>query len=122
MIESGTVSHNIEAGIGTITFSHPRANSLPGALLRSVASTIEELGSNPSARIIVVQSEGQKVFCSGASFDELQSVKTLEQSKNFFSGFAKFQLFDRVKDHEVLKRIFLPRHYFSFNQQYLYYQ
>jgi methylglutaconyl-CoA hydratase len=39
---------------------------------------------------IVLKSEGEKAFCSGASFDELLQVENEEQGIEFFSGFAAF--------------------------------
>ena len=88
MNTSGNVYSSIEKGIGTITFFHPQSNSLPGILLRQLASEIEKLGNDASCKVIVLQSEGEKTFCAGASFDELVSLETLEAGKMFFSGFA----------------------------------
>lgn len=82
------VKSNINDGIGTITFFHPQSNSLPGEILRKLASEIEAMGNNADAKVIVLQSEGEKAFCAGASFDELISIKDLETGKKFFSGFA----------------------------------
>lgn len=82
------VKSTINDGIGTITFFHPQSNSLPGEILRTLASQIEEMGKNEDAKVIVLQSEGDKAFCAGASFDELISIKDLETGKKFFSGFA----------------------------------
>lgn len=82
------VKSNITEGIGTITFFHPQSNSLPGDILRKLASEIEAMGKNDDAKVIVLQSEGEKAFCAGASFDELISIKDLETGKIFFSGFA----------------------------------
>jgi methylglutaconyl-CoA hydratase len=84
----GSVKTKIENGIARITFFHPQSNSLPGEILRSLASEIEKAGSNPDVKVIVMQSEGEKAFCAGASFDELISIKDLETGKKFFSGFA----------------------------------
>ncbi|MBL7923680.1 MAG: enoyl-CoA hydratase/isomerase family protein, partial [Bacteroidia bacterium] len=75
-------------GIATITFSHPQSNSLPGTLLRELAAAITEAGKHPEARVIVLQSEGEKAFCAGASFDELVSISDIETGTSFFSGFA----------------------------------
>ncbi len=77
-----------ENGIATITFFHPQSNSLPGEILRKLASEIEAAGKDPSAKVIVLRSEGEKAFCAGASFDELVAIKDMEQGKKFFSGFA----------------------------------
>jgi methylglutaconyl-CoA hydratase len=82
------VKSNINDGIGYITFFHPQSNSLPGEILRTLASEIELMGKNAEAKVIVLQSEGEKAFCAGASFDELISIKDLETGKKFFSGFA----------------------------------
>lgn len=88
MNEQGKVTSAIQNGIGYITFFHPQSNSLPGELLRNLADEITAMGSNPNAKVIVLQSEGDKAFCAGASFDELISIKDFETGKTFFSGFA----------------------------------
>lgn len=75
-------------GITTITFYHPQSNSMPGKLLRKLAENIENAGNNNNTKVIILQSEGEKAFCAGASFDELISIKDLETGKTFFSGFA----------------------------------
>ena len=87
-MENGKVNSKIENGIATVTFFHPQSNSLPGELLRTLANEITKLGNNTDAKVIVLQSEGEKTFCAGASFDELISIKDLETGKTFFSGFA----------------------------------
>ena len=70
-MENGFVKSEIKNNIGYVTFFHPQSNSMPGELLRSLANEIEKMASNDEARVIVLQSEGQKAFCAGASFDEL---------------------------------------------------
>lgn len=84
----GRVTTTIKDHIAFITFFHPQSNSLPGLILRKLAEEIDSAGRNPEARVIVLQSEGDKTFCAGASFDELVSIENLEQGKVFFSGFA----------------------------------
>jgi methylglutaconyl-CoA hydratase len=84
----GTVQVNNKNGVSEITFFHPQSNSLPGELLRTLASEIEKSGNDASVKVIVLRSEGDKAFCAGASFDELISIENLEQGKKFFSGFA----------------------------------
>jgi methylglutaconyl-CoA hydratase len=82
------VKSEIKNGIGTITFFHPQSNSMPGQQLRNLATEIEKLGKDDSAKVIVLKSEGEKAFCAGASFDELIAIKDLETGLKFFSGFA----------------------------------
>jgi len=84
----GTITSTIENGIGTITFFHPQSNSMPGTQLRNLAAEIEKLGKDELAKVIVLQSEGEKAFCAGASFDELISIKDIDTGLKFFSGFA----------------------------------
>lgn len=89
MIETGSVETRNEQGVGYITFYHPQSNSLPGVLLRKLAEEITAMGKDDAVKVIVLQSQGEKAFCAGASFDELIKIDTLEKGKTFFSGFAQ---------------------------------
>ena len=82
------VQTSINDGIAKIIFFHPQSNSLPGEILRKLAAEISTAGQNQAVKVIVIQSEGEKAFCAGASFDELISIKDLATGINFFSGFA----------------------------------
>src|SRR6187402_1370799 len=84
----GYVNHTIEHGIATIEFFHPSSNSLPAAILKDLARTINDVGIDAKVKVIVLQSAGDKAFCAGASFDELVAISTETQGKEFFSGFA----------------------------------
>lgn len=75
-------------GITTIEFFHPQSNSLPGNLLSQLAHEIHFSGTHEESKVIILKSAGEKVFCSGASFDELSSINNLEEGAKFFSGFA----------------------------------
>jgi methylglutaconyl-CoA hydratase len=85
---NGKVDVQNKNGIAEITFSHPQSNSLPGDLLRTLAAEIEMAGKDQLVKVILMKSEGEKTFCAGASFDELISIKTFDEGKLFFSGFA----------------------------------
>ena len=78
-----------DMGIGLITFGHPMSNALPGHILQTFADTITELAADQRTKVLVLQSQGSKAFCAGASFDELISIQDLETGLEFFSGFAK---------------------------------
>ncbi|HJN63658.1 MAG TPA: enoyl-CoA hydratase/isomerase family protein [Flavobacteriales bacterium] len=82
------VKLNIENGIGTIEFFHPKSNSLPGDVLAELASNITTAGEDKKIKVIILKSAGEKTFCAGASFDELLAINTPENGKKFFSGFA----------------------------------
>jgi len=87
-MSNGHVNLKIENGIATVTFFHPQSNSLPGSLLRELAATIAKAGADPHATVIILNSEGEKAFCAGASFDELVAISNTEEGTAFFSGFA----------------------------------
>lgn len=88
-INQGSVAYSIcSNGIATVEFGHPLSNSLPGKILQKLAQTITDLGNDDAVKVIILQSVGDKVFCAGASFDELISINDLETGKVFFSGFA----------------------------------
>ncbi len=89
MSEEGGVDLSIEGTIGTITFSHPKSNALPGAVLTRLANTITEAGQDESIHVIILKSAGEKAFCAGASFDELLAINDKEKGKIFFNGFAQ---------------------------------
>lgn len=83
------VRSQIEEGIGTIEFFHPQSNAMPGIQLSNLATEITKLGADPEVRVIVLKSAGERVFCAGASFDELISIRDSETGLTFFSGFAQ---------------------------------
>lgn len=88
-IHQGNVEASIRTnGVATIEFGHPLSNSLPGKILQKLAATITEMGKNEEVKLIVIKSAGDRVFCAGASFDELISIQDFSTGKQFFSGFA----------------------------------
>ncbi len=87
-MNEGYVKSHIEHGINTIEFFHPQSNSLPGKILEELAKEIHSAGTHDDTKVIILKSAGDKTFCSGASFDELVSIKTETEGLKFFSGFA----------------------------------
>ncbi len=88
-MSDGYVTSAVHGGVATITFHHPKSNSLPGHVLRDMAAAIRNAGADRSVRAIVLRSEGEKAFCAGASFDELVAIDNEEKGRVFFSGFAQ---------------------------------
>lgn len=88
MSANGTITTIIENAIATVTFAHPASNSFPSSQLKELTMELDNLSSNESITVIVLQSAGEGAFCAGASFDELLSVTNLEDGTAFFSGFA----------------------------------
>ena len=77
------VKLDVENGIGTIEFFHPQSNSLPGDILQKLVDTITEAGNNDDVLVVILKSGGDRVFCAGASFDELMAIQNEEQGKLF---------------------------------------
>ncbi len=82
------VKSELHKGITTIEFFHPQSNSLPGKLLQELTSAIRAAGKDTKTKLIILCSAGEKIFCAGASFDELIAIKNEEDGLKFFSGFA----------------------------------
>ena len=74
--------------VSTITFAHPKQNCFPQAQLSALTEAINTAAASSEVRAILLQSDLSKAFCAGASFNELLAVKTPEQGKIFFMGFA----------------------------------
>jgi methylglutaconyl-CoA hydratase len=85
---AGGVTTEVAHGIATVTFFHPLSNSLPGKVLVALADAIHQAGQDPNVRVVVLQSAGEKVFCGGASFDELSTLADAATGDRFFMGFA----------------------------------
>lgn len=85
---NGTINKEISNKICTITFHHPKGNSMPGELLAKLSEEIDSAGKNEEVKCIILASTGDKAFCAGASFDELIEIENLEDGTKFFSGFA----------------------------------
>jgi methylglutaconyl-CoA hydratase len=85
----GSVSSYAVNGITEICFGHPKSNSLPSTVLRSLAEAIDAAGHQRETRVIVLRSYGTGAFCAGASFDELTAIRDAATGKEFFMGFAR---------------------------------
>lgn len=87
-MEQHYIKQDIDQQIATVTFYHPKSNSFPSSQLAEIVRVLDELGRNDTVKIIILKSEGEKVFSAGASFDELLTIDDFEKGKKFFMGFA----------------------------------
>jgi methylglutaconyl-CoA hydratase len=87
-IQNGYVKVETQNGITTIEFNHPQSNALPGKILRDLTREIGAAAGDLGTKVIVLRSGGDRVFCAGASFDELLAIKNEKEGLDFFSGFA----------------------------------
>lgn len=104
-LTGGYVKTEKEHGITTIEFYQEQSNSMPAKLLETLAQTIHSEGVNSTTKVIVLKSGGDRTFCSGASFDELEMITTPQEGSNFFSGFAKVINAMRKAPQFVIARI-----------------
>lgn len=88
-MSGGFVKSEINNKIATVTFYHPKSNSLPSVLLNEMTSKFDSLSNNSKVNVIMLKSESEKTFCAGASFDELLMIKNFDEGKEFFMGFAR---------------------------------
>lgn len=101
----GDVTVRSVDGIATIQFRHPKSNSLPGPLLRRLAESIDTVGADPAARVVVLRSGGAGPFCAGASFDELRRITDAAAGKEFFMGFGRLILAMRRCPKFIVARV-----------------
>ncbi len=104
-MNQGTIQTHVENKVATITFFHPQSNSFSSELLNKLIDSINRFGKDSSVMLIVIQSEGNKSFCAGASFYELLEINTLEQGKQFFSGFANLINAMRICPKLIIGRV-----------------
>ena len=105
-MEEGHVNCNIDTkGLATIEFGHPSSNALPGKILGKLAKAITEISDDPSCKLILLKSAGNRAFCAGASFDELIAIENIADGKIFFSGFAKVINACRTSSKLIIGRI-----------------
>jgi methylglutaconyl-CoA hydratase len=88
IVQTGHVDSTVRDGVSHLRFYHPAHNSLPSNLLQQLVEAINAASADPSVLAVVLQSEGDKTFCAGASFDELSVITDFETGHRFFSGFA----------------------------------
>ena len=86
--ETGYVKDETHKGITTITFYEEQGNNLPAITLANLAKEITAAGLNKETKVIILKSEGEKIFCSGASFNELSNINNVDDGIKFFKGFA----------------------------------
>jgi len=99
-----SVTTLIEGRVGILTFFNPASNSLPLAQMHQIASGIRNLGKRSDVNVILIKSEGEQVFCAGASIDELLQLRHLNEATQFFMGFAQIILAIREVPQPVVVR------------------
>jgi methylglutaconyl-CoA hydratase len=89
ILSGSVVVEEGQAGIVKVIFSNSPTNAMTIKLLEELAMTIETLGERLDLQIIILQSGGERTFCSGADFEQLLLIDDEKSGKIFFNGFAK---------------------------------
>jgi len=87
-MEHGSLYTHTENGIAIMEFYHPASNSLPSNLLERMVNSLQDLSDDKDVKVIILKSEKERVFCAGASFDELLKIDNSKDGVAFFSGFG----------------------------------
>lgn len=104
-VGSGVVTCSVTESIATVSFYHPKGNSLPAAILRDLAGRMTAVSQIPAVKVVILRSEGAGNFCAGASFDELKQIDSPAAGKEFFMGFARVILAMRRCPKPIVGRV-----------------
>ena len=85
---SAYVNVELSESFGFITFSDGKSNALNSELISKVITVFREIELYEKINVVILKSEG-KVFCAGASFDEILNIKNQKEANSFFLGFQK---------------------------------
>lgn len=89
MDNNGKVTTSMINHVASISFTHPKSNSLNGKMLKELTNAVNQAAENKEVKVIVIRSEGDKIFSAGASFDELLQIKDYKTGKEFFMAFVR---------------------------------
>ena len=80
-----------ERGVATVTLNRPEVNNAYDAgLIQGVLSAIDELGSKPNLRVVVLKGNG-KHFQAGADLKWINAVRPQSPAKNEAASKATFE-------------------------------
>lgn len=103
-MDDNAVTGELDGAVGVVSFYSKKANSMSSAMLRDATRIVEELSADDSCKVILLKSEGQN-FCAGASFEELKSLTTFEEAKEFFSLFGNLTIALKTARQPVVVRV-----------------
>ena len=103
--KNGSLYITIAERIATVEFGHPAGNSFDRELLDRLTEALRTLSEDSQVSVILLKSEGDRAFCAGASFDEMQQISNLAEGKAFFSGFAHLLNTMRTCTQPIVGRI-----------------
>ncbi len=102
---NGSLYLKTNEGVAVLEFGHPAGNSFVRPLLDRLTEAVNKLSEDQEVVVIVLQSEGDRAFCSGASLDEMSGISSLEEGTFFFSGFANLINAMRLCKKPIIGRV-----------------
>jgi len=73
-----------EENIAIVTFNRPQVlNALSHATVAELSAAIDELGSDPKVRCIILTGAGEKAFVAGADINELRAIESANRGAEF---------------------------------------
>ncbi|MBK8511012.1 MAG: enoyl-CoA hydratase/isomerase family protein [Saprospiraceae bacterium] len=91
--------------VATLEFSSPVHNAMSSTMLDQMADHIQSLDQDPTLKMILIQSAGDKTFCAGANLQELLAIEDEASGTAFFYRFARLILIMRASPHLILCRV-----------------
>lgn len=82
------IKSEISNKTGVIYIYNKKGNSLTKKMLRDLELEINTLSNNEKINSIILKSDYDGIFCSGANFDELLKIYDFIDAENYFFGFA----------------------------------
>ncbi len=102
---NGSLYLKISGRVAILEFGHPAGNSFVRGLLNRLTEAIENLSEDEEVLVIILQSEGDRAFCSGASLDEMSAISNSEEGTHFFRGFADLINVMRLCKKPIIGRV-----------------
>ena len=98
------VRHHIKGICGILEFGNASGNSLTSNMLKELSQNLKLLDSNKLVKVIILKSSGLKAFSGGASLTELKTLKSFDEAREFFLGFANLiNAFRALKKFVILQ-------------------
>ena len=87
---SETVLKEMNDGVLLLTLNRPeKKNAITRAMEHELATALQDIGSDPDLRVMVLKAAGDKVFCSGGDIGDPDRAKMGTTAQEISTGLAK---------------------------------
>lgn len=101
MSDAARIEARRQGAIGWLVFDNPaRRNAVSLGMWESISRVLDEFGSDPSVRVVILAGAGDKAFVSGADISQFESQRSGPQAVQKYEEIAehaqqRLQLFDK---------------------------